>query len=306
MPSKRGPWAGSRQPSSDGISNRATVVKIHQWDWYVALGVPETVLLASPNQEQYFLFIQSFLVIITSVLGSLLVARYVSYNMNEVMQMLQSLKEGSMHQRGPNPIRELDNIARVIKDVSDQDHQIKTSIVSYKADRDKAIAELQNAHLDALTGLPGRILFLELADAKKSSLLQKERGAIALFFIDLDGFKSINDTMGHACGDQVLRDVGAILRSVTRDSDIACRLGGDEFLLLITGDQDQLFTSMIGIAQRIIAMISALGNGLSCSLGIATINREGEVDIAKAIERADAAMYQAKRNGKNQFVLAEG
>lgn len=233
-------------------------------------------------------------------------ARYVSYNMNEVMQMLQSLKEGSMHQRGPNPIRELDNIARVIKDVSDQDHQIKTSIVSYKADRDKAIAELQNAHLDALTGLPGRILFLELADAKKSSLLQKERGAIALFFIDLDGFKSINDTMGHACGDQVLRDVGAILRSVTRDSDIACRLGGDEFLLLITGDQDQLFTSMIGIAQRIIAMISALGNGLSCSLGIATINREGEVDIAKAIERADAAMYQAKRNGKNQFVLAEG
>jgi diguanylate cyclase (GGDEF)-like protein len=292
-----------RAASRDGKANRATVIRIHDWDWYVALGVPEDVFFENSLQAEYFLLIEIVLVVISSMLGAYLVSRYVTRNLNEVLASLRLLREGDRSQVPSNPIVELDRITQIIKEVSDQDEHIKTSLVSYKEDRDKAVADLEHANLDALTGLPGRGLFLKLANALHSSVAQGQRNAVAVLFIDLDGFKSINDTQGHAVGDTVLKEVGSILRSVTRETDIACRLGGDEFVICIGSDRDQIENVQVRVAQRIIQMVAAIDHGLSCSVGIAGVDPK-EDNILGAIQRADLAMYQAKRNGKNRYSIS--
>jgi diguanylate cyclase len=152
--------------------------------------------------------------------------------------------------------------------------------------------------VDGLTGLPTRVFFEErLSTAAKRCEVRKDY--LAVLFIDLDGFKPVNDTFGHSCGDRVLEQVGERLRSLTRGADVAARVGGDEFLLLLPGiDKAQ------AAAQLAKRLIETLGKpyrvdereiGISCSVGIA-MYPDG-CGASKLIARADAAMYAAKRSG---------
>ena len=164
--------------------------------------------------------------------------------------------------------------------------------------QDMVARPVRTAATDLLTGLPTRQFFEERltaaarrCDAKKTKL--------AVLFIDLDGFKPVNDTFGHACGDRVLEQVGVRLRSLTRGSDVAARVGGDEFLLLIPGISST--ESVTRIAKALIEILSRPYKvedreiGISCSVGIA-IYPDG-CRASKLIARADAAMYAAKRAG---------
>ncbi len=154
------------------------------------------------------------------------------------------------------------------------------------------------ATTDLLTGLPTRQFFEErLAAAAKRA--DAKRGKMAVLFIDLDGFKPVNDTFGHACGDRVLEQVGVRMRSITRGSDVAARVGGDEFLLLMPS-----ITSPESVAKVARALIEILSRpykvedrevNISCSVGIA-LYPDG-CRASKLIARADAAMYAAKRSG---------
>jgi diguanylate cyclase len=151
---------------------------------------------------------------------------------------------------------------------------------------------------DNLTGLPTRLFFEErLAIAAKRCDARRTR--LAVLFIDLDGFKPVNDTFGHSCGDRVLEQVGLRLRSLTRGGDVVARVGGDEFVLLIPG-----VSAPEAVAQVARQMIEALSRpykvdereiGISCSVGIA-LYPEG-CAANKLIARADVAMYAAKRAG---------
>jgi diguanylate cyclase (GGDEF)-like protein len=151
---------------------------------------------------------------------------------------------------------------------------------------------------DVLTGLPTRHFFEErlTAAARRCDAKQSK---LAVLFIDLDGFKPVNDTFGHACGDRVLEQVGVRLRSLTRGSDVAARVGGDEFLLLIPGISS--IEAVTRIAKALIEILSRPYKvedreiGISCSVGIA-IYPDG-CRASKLIARADAAMYAAKRAG---------
>lgn len=165
---------------------------------------------------------------------------------------------------------------------------------------------------DALTGLPNRLLFNERMQQALARMASKG-GAVGLFLIDLDDFKSINDTLGHAAGDDLLRLVADRMPDVLRAEDTACRMGGDEFAFLLEGADRERGEE---VANRILAALAdpfeVAGRPvtLSASIGIAT--RAGAVDGARAgevadevLRDADTAMYAAKAAGKAQIQVFE-
>lgn len=152
------------------------------------------------------------------------------------------------------------------------------------------------ARQDALTRLPGRELFMELSESARMRA-PHQGWATATLFIDLDGFKQINDTMGHEQGDLVLIKAANALRSVLRDSDIAGRIGGDEFVAYLVAPVGSMAATATRVAARIVAAIGEIGDGVGCSVGLTLSN----VDLPTALHQADEAMYRAKQSGKNRF-----
>jgi len=159
------------------------------------------------------------------------------------------------------------------------------------------------AEHDALTGLPKRVLFIDrLQQALAKERRQHDR--FALMFLDLDNFKSINDTHGHHTGDAVLQQVGLRLTQCVRAVDTVSRLGGDEFVVLLAnaGGVDQAAhvagTIMRALAQPMHASGQELN--LTVSIGIAICPGDG-TDVDALLRHADAAMYHAKQNGRSAF-----
>ncbi len=157
------------------------------------------------------------------------------------------------------------------------------------------------AHYDQLTGLPNRILF---NDRLTQALAQAKRGQmqVAVMFLDLDGFKSVNDTLGHAAGDELLRQVAQRLTNCLRATDSVARFGGDEFTIVLPAIEDR--DDVLRVANKIIAEVARPylldGNeaAITTSIGICFYPGDGE-DPSVLIHRADNAMYHAKRHGKN-------
>jgi diguanylate cyclase len=176
----------------------------------------------------------------------------------------------------------------------------------------ETLAETATSHLDelarssqrdALTDTPNRALMRDRLE-NAISLARRHVTRLAVLFLDLDQFKHINDTLGHAVGDQVLQLVARRLESVVRASDTVSRHGGDEFLVLI-GEVSKASDAAV-IAATILAVLTApcqVGDHLlrlSASLGIATYPDDGE-DAASLVSRADAAMYRSKRRRHGGF-----
>ena len=166
-------------------------------------------------------------------------------------------------------------------------------------DRSRMRAELEHrANHDDLTGCLNRAA---TATAVERFLLESHRVAVA--FVDLDGFKAINDEVGHAAGDELLRIATNRLRSVTRDGDLLGRLGGDEFIVVCSGeeapDPDELTNRLTGALNGEV-MIGGLRLELRASVG-AAISLEGELGGEALLQRADTAMYAAKRKTRAEY-----
>jgi len=160
---------------------------------------------------------------------------------------------------------------------------------------------------DPLTGLPNRILFLDRAQVALARM-QRPHSPLAVFFVDLDRFKRVNDTFGHAAGDRVLEEVGALLKSLLRPSDTVSRFGGDEFTVLCEGTDEKGATLVAGRIVEALARPFTLGEHkvlLSASIGIA-VTRDPDDDPEKLLRDADVAMYRAKRQGGSRYALFEG
>ncbi|MGZ5570833.1 MAG: putative bifunctional diguanylate cyclase/phosphodiesterase [Usitatibacter sp.] len=157
---------------------------------------------------------------------------------------------------------------------------------------------LRLAYEDGLTGLPNRAMFNEqLTQAVR--LAKRGSQPLAVLLFDMDRFKAINDTLGHPVGDQVLREVGARVRSALRDSDIVARLGGDEFaILLATGSSDQAPRVVAEKIHKALEKPLVLGGqtmDIAASIGLACFPEHGE-DADALLRAADVAMYAAKRD----------
>ncbi len=169
---------------------------------------------------------------------------------------------------------------------------------------EKANAELQRmAFCDPLTGVPNLSLFDDRLQQALARAEREQGSRVAVLFIDLDGFKPVNDSWGHAAGDALLRQVARRLRNIRRDVDTLARVGGDEFLLLIEGPRG--IDEVEQIAQRALSAVARPFEiegrtvQLSCSIGVAMTPEHGTGDRLKAL--ADAAMYEAKRAGGNRL-----
>ena len=163
------------------------------------------------------------------------------------------------------------------------------------------------AHYDPLTDLPNRVLFREQLE-KELSLVR--RGAqLAVLYLDIDHFKSINDTLGHPVGDELLKRVAHRLRSCLRDSDMISRLGGDEFAIIQTGIQDPKDAE--GLAQRLREAVTNSAYDLNghlttadLSIGIALAPDDGS-EIDDLVKHADLALYGAKAEGRANYRFYE-
>lgn len=190
--------------------------------------------------------------------------------------------------------------------IHDRDGTLSGAVMVFRDVSASLAMTLKMAHLaqhDFLTDLPNRALLDEhIGEAIRWA--NRHGSKLAILYLDLDNFKSINDSLGHAVGDQLLRSVAARLKGCVRTSDRVSRQGGDEFVILITGiGQEQDIT---GTAQKILGMFrngfATTGGALqvTCSIGISTYPVDAG-DAAGLIESADTAMYHAKDRGRNNY-----
>lgn len=161
------------------------------------------------------------------------------------------------------------------------------------------------ANHDSLTSLPNRN-FCNRRLPQAISLAKRQTRKICLLFIDLDRFKPINDKYGHAVGDKVLLEVAHRLKQMLRTSDSVCRLGGDEFLILL--ESSPTVEGAKHVAERTIEILNEpiIVNGIHCSIGASigiSIYPDDCEGSDSMMQHADIAMYEAKKRGRNQFVL---
>ncbi len=159
------------------------------------------------------------------------------------------------------------------------------------------------AHHDTLTALPNRILFYDRLN-QAITRGRREKEVSAVLFLDLDGFKNINDMFGHDVGDALLREVAKRIVACVRESDTVARIGGDEFTVLLCNVRKQ--DSIKRVADKIINAIARpfMLNGKECSISVSigiSLHPENGETAAQLVKIADAAMYLAKNNGKNCY-----
>lgn len=158
------------------------------------------------------------------------------------------------------------------------------------------------AYRDVLTGLPNRLLLAQRIDFALR-MAERNGGRFAVFFLDLDRFKNINDSMGHAFGDRVLVEVATRINTCLRDVDTLCRLGGDEFVVFL---QEADVAGAEACAQRILRSLAApfvldgMDFSVGCSIGVALYPDDGKT-LEELIQYADTAMYRVKERGRGSF-----
>ncbi len=191
--------------------------------------------------------------------------------------------------------------------LAEANEQLMLAALHAESVAETAVSELgelaRSGQRDPLTNLPNRLLMLDRLESAIATARRRET-RIAVLFIDLDNFKRINDTLGHAIGDEALKLAARRLQSAVRDSDTVSRHGGEEFLMLLP-DISQA-ADAASIAHKLLGALAAPARAgehrlhLSASVGI-TIYPEDAEDAQTLISRADAAMYRSKRRGPGGF-----
>lgn len=250
--------------------------------WTAAIGIPVSLLTKDLHKRLLTVAIVSVVMLVTGLgLAWLLAAKIIAANRGLVAPAL-ALGEGNLIHVPRFGLKEADEVGSALEKAAE-----KLSISQYKANH------------DSLTTLPNRTLFYEVV-AKQLLLASSNKSPLSLLFIDLDGFKKINDQYGHAIGDEILRCVASRLSSILRQSDTPSRLGGDEFSVALPNTS--LECAEI-VAKKIIDGLSAPYKidsrclHISASIGIA-ISDNNTVTVETLIRTADDAMYIAKAAGK--------
>ncbi len=190
--------------------------------------------------------------------------------------------------------------------IHDRENRVTGAVIVF---HDVTAARAISSHMshlaqhDVLTDLPNRMILTDRVD-QAISLARRNRGSLAVLFLDLDNFKNINDSLGHSTGDRLLQSVAARLSACIRLSDTVGRLGGDEFVVLLTEVKHPADAAVS--ARKILAALMRpyrIGEHdltITASIGLSTYPADGH-DAETLIKNADAAMYWAKKNGRNNY-----
>ena len=284
-----------------GVEELSAIASVPSTGWFVVARIPTGEALATVGRAQTFILRQRLpgMLLVVGLIG-LLAARV-------LRPMIRAANQADKMTRGEIPLAPLS---------VERHDEIGTLTASFNRLLDKLHAHQTElallAHHDALTGLPNRKL---LADRLTQALAPAQRNGsrVAVLFLDLDGFKHINDSLGHEAGDQALKDIADRLRGVVRHSDTVPRLGGDEFVVL-AADFDETGPEHIGVLARkcIDAISKPLLTGsentgsaqrmLGVSIGIAW--SAGNHSANDLLATADRAMYTVKQSGRSGFAVA--
>ena len=183
-----------------------------------------------------------------------------------------------------------------------------TALVSIATNTVRLIADVYRSSVsDKLTGCMGREHGLMRLDGELRRV-QRSRSPLTVIMFDIDTFKAVNDQHGHLVGDTVLAAVGESLERILRSADVRCRYGGDEFLIALPDTSVSDAIHVVERAREAIAGLAFPANGhtlrITASFGIANVG-SGESDPLAVVARADKALYDAKRAGRNQYHVAE-
>jgi len=278
---------GFKSTTLDGIPVITVYSRSPTSRWSVVLGMPLAELTTGLRQTLIRLIVATIAALGVGVALAWFIGGRVARSIRALAQPVLALGSG-----------ELPTIPRLY---FNEANAIGQSLLDAAASLRKAKHE---AHHDALTGLPNRTLFHFFVQ-RHVMLCQRNKTELAILYIDLDGFKAVNDTHGHAVGDQLLRLVATRLKSVIRDSDLAARLGGDEFSIALVHSN---LENAAAFSTRLIEILSApyqLGEidaAISASIGIAAYPATAR-DSDTLLKKADQAMYKAKSLGKRQFCI---
>lgn len=259
--------------------------------WRVAVGAPRDQLSAEYEHTVLVLAGGAALSLGLAGLASLTLARWLRSHVREMLARAGEADTEGPDRQGTASILELEPVSEALRE-------------AHVRERAQS-GELDRARHDPLTGLATRAWLLKRARAERNGQHRASDGAerSAVLFIDLDGFKGVNDRHGHERGDQVLAQVGACILDAVRGHDLAGRWGGDEFVVCVAAPPGLVTAIARAVAERIVQRVALLGDGLACSVGVA-VDIAGQTDVDSLIRHADAAMLAAKRAGKNQVVLS--
>lgn len=276
--------------------------KIPQWHLGLFIIVNKKVLYSRLNDYIYRTLLGLLITIVFVLFLGFLFSRYLVKQIHQILLQIKEIKNGNFDAR----ITEIpghDELSEIKAGLNNM-----TQIISEKIYEQKS-AELKAQQLslyDPLTNLPNR---RKLMEQLEEEIARSQRHSLtgALLFIDLDNFKTINDTSGHRVGDLLLQESARRLSSITRKEDLACRLGGDEFVVLLTELDSELIQASAHAQQTANKILNILKkpykieerlHQISCSIGIVLFPEESK-DCHDLLKYADIAMYQAKNSGKN-------
>jgi diguanylate cyclase (GGDEF)-like protein len=256
-------------------------------NWTVAIGIPSRELTDRLWRALWWVVLAVLLVLAGGLGLALTIGGRIARSVRALTAPALSLGSGEKVTVPPLHLKEADEVG---------DALVKTSM--------KLQLAQHQANHDPLTGLANRTLFTEFVN-QQAALCSRTHRNFAVLYLDLDGFKSINDQHGHPAGDELLRSVAGRLKAAIRESDIAARLGGDEFagVLFDTGMDGastvaaKLVSNLAGSHQ-----IGSLTLEVSVSIGVA-VYPDSASSTEKLLHCADEALYKAKAGGKNRYVL---
>jgi diguanylate cyclase (GGDEF)-like protein len=286
--------------------------------WSVLVRQPEAVAMAGPHAlERRTLLLSAVLGIVLAAVAALLARRRLTRPMDELSGAIESAARandaGVPAAELPlvDGFHEAQVLSRAMRELVRSENEHRSALVSMNAQLEHTVAE-RTAEMrallmrDVLTGLPNRRALME-AFPEAMQRARRIDKPCAVMFLDMDGFKGINDTYGHEEGDELLRQFGARIVEAVRKTDTVARLAGDEFVVILEmlADADDAAakgSSLLPALQRPFELKTATVT-LSASIGIA-VHMPGDAhDIDRLLARADRAMYAAKRDGKNRVAL---
>jgi diguanylate cyclase len=290
-------WRGSGiTVNAFGVETLAAFASVPNANWVVVARMPTNEVMSSATALMRTNFRSSIISAIVLIVVLVWLLNYLFRPLKHAAQQMRAMADGNVP-LGQLPVVRSDEVGEVVESFN--------ALVKKLQESEKQLADL--AHNDPLTGLPNRRSFMTRMP-QMVALAERQSARLAVLFIDLDGFKAINDSHGHKMGDKLLQQVARRLSEEVRQSDLVGRIGGDEFMLLVTDCPDR--ESVAVIAQKIIAQLSlpyvaeGIEMHIGASIGIAMFPEHAK-EVENLIALADAAMYEVKRGGRNSYHFAK-
>jgi len=282
--------------NAKGIEELAAIADVPSTGWFLVARMPTSEAFEPVRHAQERIVEYGILAVISVCVVISLAFRFLLRPLFRAADLAERMTQGELPLR-PLPVVRDDEVGHLTSAFNRLLEKLSTTQAALE----------RMAHHDPLTNLPNRNL---LADRMQQAFARSRRSGsmVAVLFLDLDGFKPINDELGHEYGDAALVEVARRLSGLVRQSDTLARVGGDEFVLVITDLLDKGDEIVRKIASMCIEVVSSpielknATHSLGVSIGIATSDGSGEP--GQLLIAADVAMYRAKRNGRNCYAMA--